>query len=267
MHLLVDADSALYKAGFSNEERSWLVCDRETDTIIEQHRYKRDIPAHYLQDESVILTQHSTPGPLAHSISNLKGLCDSMLAIEHSSYEMFLTGPGNFRERVYEDYKIARRGAPKPCHFDQLKDWMIKRHQAVVVEGEEADDRVSWEQCTSAHETCIVAIDKDLLNTPGWNYNYDKQILKEISEEEANLNFGRQCLTGDPTDSIPGIQGIGPKRANKILPNLMPGWTDRIRDEYAKAYGEEGGDILLRNATLLWMRREPEQQFEWGLVE
>ena len=38
-----------------------------------------------------------------------------------------------------------------------------------------------------------------------------------VSLDQANRNFFIQCLTGDTSDNIPGIRGVGVKTAEKIL--------------------------------------------------
>ena len=84
----------------------------------------------------------------------------------------------------------------------------------------EADDLVAiWahEALDRKEEYVICGIDKDLLQIPGHHYNYGKDTWKLINEEEALHNLYLQCLTGDATDNIPGLKGIGPKKAEKIL--------------------------------------------------
>ena len=41
MRLLIDLDSAIYKAGFSNEERSYLIFTEE-DGVVAGEKYKKD---------------------------------------------------------------------------------------------------------------------------------------------------------------------------------------------------------------------------------
>ena len=63
----------------------------------------------------------------------------------------------------------------------------------------------------------VVGIDKDLLQIPGNHYNFVKRELRFVDDDEAHLLLMRQCLTGDSADNIPGIRGIGPKKADKLL--------------------------------------------------
>jgi len=130
-------------------------------------------------------------------------------------------GKGNFRKDLAPDYKSKR-----PELDQKIKDKLNYLHKyavskgAIQADGMEADDLVSiwaYEAMESKDEYVICGIDKDLLQIPGHHYNYGKDTWQLINEEEALHNLYLQCLTGDTTDNIPGIKGIGPKKAEKIL--------------------------------------------------
>ena len=84
----------------------------------------------------------------------------------------------------------------------------------------EADDLVSiWAHESRNHDEqyVICGIDKDLLQIPGNHYNYGKDSWKFVDDDAAHYNLMLQCLIGDNSDNIPGIKGVGPKKAEKIL--------------------------------------------------
>ena len=61
-----------------------------------------------------------------------------------------------------------------------------------------------------------------------------------MEQEGGHRNLRRQWLTGDTADNIPGIKGIGPKKADKIL-NGIPSsrqWS-RVRAAWR---GHNAGD-------------------------
>lgn len=264
MHLLVDADSAIYKAGLSNETRKYLAIDEDGNSLAE-FRYKKDFDLWLSlkeEPESIICARDRTVGPLAYTLGNLKRIItDKMLSIEHTSYQLYIQGKDNFRYDIYPEYKGNRQPDTKPVHMKEMEKYLIERWGAIVVDGEETDDRVSILHSTMPIETCIVTIDKDLLNTPGWNYNYDKCLLVNITKEEAELNFARQLLTGDSTDNIPGLAGVGAKTAEKLLPEWRKDWLDVVREEYTKHYKMDADATLERNGILLWMRRKEEEMW------
>jgi len=256
LHLLIDADSALYKAGCANETREYLcILDGQ---VIDSFPYKKD--ALLLQEETGCeIEAHKTAGPIKYSLANLRSIVDNkMLALPHKSYEMFIGGKGNFRFDYFPEYKQTRDPLAKPLHLEQMKKHLMGRYGAEKIDGEEVDDTVSWKQATAIPDTtCIVTIDKDLDNTAGWHWNYQKQALYYITPEQADLNFARQLLTGDMTDGIPGINGMGAKTAAKILPEYCNDWLDIVRRVYLdKGYTVE---YMKQQGICLHMRRSPEE--------
>jgi DNA polymerase-1 len=179
-----------------------------------------------------------------------------------NEYTCYLTSTdhSNFRYDIHPEYK-ANRKTSKPTHYDLLRDFLCNCHGAELVYGQEADDALAQAQIHP--ETVIVSIDKDLDQIPGLHFNFVKGILYEVSVLEARRHFWKQCLTGDPTDNIPGIRGLGPVRANKIIGQLTTDidMYDTCVDEYKKAYGDSGIDLLERNAQLLHLR--PKQGITW----
>jgi ribosomal protein S28E/S33 len=102
----------------------------------------------------------------------------------------------------------------------------------------------------------MVHIDKDLNQFRGWHYNYRKKEKYFVTELEGLTAFYTQILTGDRTDNIIGIKGIGPVKAEKILQDCK---TEREHyDACVKAYD---GNIerVTENGVLLWLRRHPNQ--------
>ena len=130
-------------------------------------------------------------------------------------------GFGNFRKDIYPKYKANRKTDPdlKP-YLEYGWKHMIDKFGAVQADGMEADDLISiWAaECRRDDVEYIVAgIDKDLLQIPGRHYNYHKQEFTDVDDDMAHYNLMVQCLTGDNSDNIPGIRGIGPKKAATIL--------------------------------------------------
>lgn len=134
-------------------------------------------------------------------------------------------GKGNFRKDIYSDYKATRKPLDEKIqkYLDVGIEHMVSKWKAVHADGMEADDLVSiwaYEAMEMEQEYIICGIDKDLKQIPGKHYNYNKGIFDEVDEDTANMNLMLQCLTGDTSDNIPGIKGIGPKKAEKILKDI-----------------------------------------------
>ena len=144
-------------------------------------------------------------------------------------------GHGNFRKDLYPKYKANRK--PQPDDMKEAltygHDYMCKKWDAVMADGMEADDLVSiWAyEAREAEAAYVIAgIDKDLLQIPGDHYNFAKRTHQFIDDDAGDLNLALQCLTGDGTDNIPGIRGVGPKTAAAILRGIpMPRRWNRVR--------------------------------------
>lgn len=155
---------------------------------------------------------------------------------EDESFNIFyaIKGSGNFRKDLYPEYKANR-----PTLDQEIKDKLNFLHKysldqgAIPANGMEADDLVAiwaYEARENDDQYVICGIDKDLKQIPGNHYNYGKDVWEFIDDDKAHYNLMIQCLTGDSTDGIPGLKGIGPKKAEKILAGVPePRRWNRVR--------------------------------------
>jgi len=187
----------------------------------------------------------------------------------------------NFRYGVAKTkpYKAGREGK-KPVLTDAVLEYVITRWGATIVQGEEAEDMVSYMNMKllgfNSDEVIpiMVHIDKDLNNTPGWHYNFVKDELYLVSTFRAAYNFYKQMLTGDSTDNIPGLPGIGDKRAKNILSKCktVEQLHNTVFQEYANYYNLDLGrakEVFLEQGRLLWIRRKPNESWsgDWKRKE
>jgi len=153
---------------------------------------------------------------------------DRILAATAADSLLLVLSPdsrSNFRKMVSSDYKKARPDASgKPWAYWQLVAWCRENFNCIDYEGIEGDDLLGILQTKNLEEglseTVVVSSDKDLRTIPGWLYDHKKDNLIKITENMANFWWMTQTLIGDPTDGYTGIPGIGPKKAEKILPPL-----------------------------------------------
>ena len=105
----------------------------------------------------------------------------------------------------------------------------------------EADDmvRIKAVECAADNQEFIVVhIDKDLDCIPGQHYNPRRSEFYEIDEDTADLKYWLQMLKGDPTDNLPGLPKIGPKKAEKMLNGVpMERRKNRVIAAYRAKYG------------------------------
>lgn len=147
---------------------------------------------------------------------------DIIIATGSNSYMGFLGGVHpTFRHMMNSHYK-ASRGLTKPDWYNKwasVVNHRLKNYWKFnYLEGIEAEDAVSMIANHYAYIDVVVAhIDKDLLQIPGLHYNYNTLVSSHITEVEAAKYLFKQVITGDPTDDIPGLVGVGKAGAEKAL--------------------------------------------------
>lgn len=194
---------------------------------------------------------------------------------EADEYIVFLTGENNFREKIatIKPYK-GNRVQEKPFHYKNLRAYLVGKHNGIIIDGMEADDAMSIEQCKSfynpfheggKHQTIICSRDKDLRMIPGLHYGWELGNQPSfgpqyISELDGYKNFFYQCLVGDKVDNIQGLPKCGPVAASKVLANTntYEEMLEAVREAYRAFYedSELADKMLLENGQLLWMVRE-----------
>ena len=202
--------------------------------------------------------------PVEFALSTVKHVLNNIMDRfpEAQSRRVFLTGKNNFRDQVatIQEYKGNRDKSKRPHYYTDIRNYLIEHQGAEVIDGQEADDAQAIAQWACPDKsTVIVGIDKDLYGCPGFHYHWVKDELFYISLAQANKFFWKQVLTGDRTDNIPGIKGLGPKTADKIIDVTDGSWVameQAVQNEYKKVYGDAWYPAFHENATLIWMRRE-----------
>jgi DNA polymerase-1 len=228
MRLLIDGDIICYRVGFASQST-----DKETGLV--------------------------EADPLPHALHSTKLYVNQI--IEDSGcteYNIYLTPKTTFRNKVREDYKNNRKGKPKPVHIKAIRDYLINNYKAKVVDNIEADDALGLSQNPY---TIIASIDKDLLMCEGKHYNFVKKDFTNVTKEEGTRFFYQQMITGDTSDNILGIRGLGKVKASKLLKDTArKDWDNMIIDLYIKEFGyEEGRNRCVQNSQLLWILQRDKQ--------
>jgi hypothetical protein len=275
MHIHLDGDIVKYRAGFAAQRMHYYLGDREFESKQEMDDWAK---AHGLEKGEFEFKKERVLEPVANALHNAKSIImglQEFLGVK-SDLTVYLSGEGNFRKNVgdviYRDhpnpgYKANRKDDEPPAHAEAIVDYLIKNYNTQVTEGEEADDAIGISHCFMKRDSIIASTDKDLNMLPGWHLNFVKEDQYFVSEEEAMICFWRQLLTGDPTDNIPGLYRLGAKTAAKHI-NAAMSYEQcyaKALELYTKQYGELGEQALLENARMIWIRREPEQLWEYGV--
>lgn len=218
---LIDGDILLYACGW--------VADKE----------ERDLEgAHEVLDEMLL------------NIRDNLELDDAVIFLSDSTENNYRTDVA-----VTHPYK-GNRTSEKPAHFEALRDYIQTEWGARVVKGAEADDGMGKMQSRS---TIICTIDKDLDMIPGWHFNWKRFTMYYVNTIEAQRHFWTQMLTGDRTDNIFAIKGIGPKKAEKLIGDVPNEWLmyTAVHKQYCEEFGAHAGDRFYENYKLLKIQGAP----------
>jgi len=264
-NVFVDSDPILYSVGFATQkniykvwvqghqgdpsfvctDKRWLnkILKDETDYIIHKYIYVQPFLSASITVDQIIEAYKKKFGT--------------------KNIHLFFTGKDNFRDNIatIQPYKGNRDSSHKPVHYDAIKEYMIKKHRAEIIDGQEADDEVSIRQSYEDKGTSvIVSIDKDLDMVEGYHYNPTKDLLYRVVKIDGMRWFYEQMLQGDSTDNIPGIKGIGKKTAQKLLAGcLTVEEMENVVYEKYKGYYDDPESAFLEVGRLLWMRLDYNQ--------
>lgn len=167
---------------------------------------------------SVGKDENGNPHTMESGISALKKYFQTIMFNNSTeSMTVAFTSDTNFRKEIYPAYK-GTRATTKPELYEPLRDYIREFYPTVTIQHLEADDTLGILATEPSDETrIIVSIDKDMRQIPGLLFaKWDKGV-ETISEEDADLMFYRQWITGDSTDGYCGIPGVGPKGAEKMF--------------------------------------------------
>jgi 5'-3' exonuclease len=173
-----------------------------------------------------------------------------------TSYNVYLTGSGNFRREIAPSYK-ANRPDSRPAHWSAVREFLVTQHKAVICDGFEADDQLGIDQDKTHKSTVICSIDKDLLQIPGRHYNFVKKVFQEVTHDEGIKALYMQSLIGDRSDNIIGVQGLGPVKAARALDELLP---EEYYDKCRELYNDDERYHL--NMKLLYIWQKPNDQWQ-----
>jgi DNA polymerase I len=138
----------------------------------------------------------------------------------------------SFRNEIYDKYKANRPPAPEDLRpqFPLIRDATLAFSLPMIEEENvEADDMIaSYTKAARAAgwDVSIISSDKDLMQLVGPGVDmFDTMKDKRIRAEEVFEKFGVGpdlvgdvlALMGDSSDNVPGVPGIGPKTATKLI--------------------------------------------------
>jgi DNA polymerase I len=185
------------------------------------------------------------------------------------------------RKAAYPAYKEQRDAAPDDLHTQFARAVQVIEAMRIPIfrmEGFEADDLIATiaERLKGSDvELRIASKDKDLhqvlthqvkLWDPSDGSLLDPNTLWETRGYRPEQAVEIQTLTGDPTDNVPGVQGVGPKTAAKLIERY--GTADAViehADEQTPKLRERllaARDLLPITRELVTLRRDLPLEFD-----
>lgn len=137
-----------------------------------------------------------------------------------------------FRHEIYGDYKANRPPMPDDLsvQIPFIKQFVeFSNIPAFICEGVEADDIIATATQLLSRQGCKVTIvsgDKDLLQLVNddvsmWDPMKKKTMDPQGIEKKYGVTPGQlldyYALIGDSSDNVPGVPGVGPKTAQKLI--------------------------------------------------
>jgi DNA polymerase I len=189
--------------------------------------------------------------------------CPKYLAIVFDS-----KGPV-FRHEIYKEYKANR--PPMPDDLREQLPFIKKFVEATNIlqleqPGVEADDIIASIASKYSEQGCkivIVSGDKDLLQLVDDSVSmFDPMKNKVMDIKEVQKKYGVRpdqlldffSLVGDSADNVPGVPGVGPKTAEKLI--VAHGSLDGLYEEVETFKKSKMKDKIIENRDLAYLSKE-----------
>ena len=191
-------------------------------------------------------------------------------------------GSSSYRKNISPEYKQNRKDKyaeqteeEKQAFADFFEEYeetlelLSEEYKVFRFQGVEADDLaahlVKQKELYKLNNIWLVSSDRDwdLLIQDGvsrFSYVTRKEVTIDNWNEHYNVTpeeyISFKCLTGDKGDNVPGINGIGPKRAEQLIKDYGDAMTiyDNIPIEGKYKYIQElnqNAEVLLKNYELM----------------
>jgi hypothetical protein len=237
MLVLIDGDIFRYRCGFAAEKNHYLVELKNPNDHVEYSSFDSKKTATEYGNRTTMgvlgasykIWNRKDVQPLENALQIVKqSLTQTLDAIqsryshEELEFRVILSGKTNFRTAiaVTRPYKGNREDSAKPVYYEAIGEYLQSNWNAKYTTDIEADDAIgiaAMEAKEGKRSYVVVSNDKDLHQIPGLHYNWITKEFYEVSSKEAKTNLFIQILSGDATDNVPGLPGVGPATAAKLL--------------------------------------------------
>lgn len=174
-----------------------------------------------------------------------------------------------FRQGIYPEYKQNRTETPADLITQSQMVQQCLRAMGVpvlCVAGVEADDVIATlanQYCETETKTRIITGDKDLMQlVSNCVFLYDGMKNREIHYQEVLEKFGVmpnqvvdvQSLMGDSSDNVPGVPGIGPKKAAELINEFET--LDNLYNNLSQVKNERIRNLLRDNRDMAYISKQ-----------
>ena len=184
------------------------------------------------------------------------------------------------RTEALEEYKAERDPMPDDLELqlDAIVDWlMASGFYTWCEDGVEADDIIgtlAWQAEAEGHKVVVASADKDFFQLINPNISQlnpndksetlwqDEQVIAKTGVPPAQI-IDWLSLVGDAVDGIPGVPGVGPKTAAKLLTEhqtieQLYANLDQISSEKLRGKLAEAAEDVRRNQGLVALKTMPQ---------
>ena len=199
----------------------------------------------------------SPEGLHTNAIYTFKNMLDSILKqLEPTNILVaFDAGKVTFRTKMYQEYKGGRQKTPNelieqlPFVREMLTDLGITSYELDQYEADDIIGTMAKKGEEAGYEVAIVTGDKDLTQLAsakttvyitkvgvGELEAYTPEHMEEVNGVTPTEFIDMKALMGDNSDNYPGVTGVGPKTASKLIQEYgsVEGIYDHLDDITAK---------------------------------
>lgn len=249
--VVIDGDEIAYKCAAENEERGVKVTNTSNEASANfknKTEFKKLVHSLEVPDDLFTIEDTQVGGSKINAQGTLKRMITNLCkAVDAGAYEIYIGGKDNFRDSLPlpRKYKGDREGTVRPILLKDMKDYLVRFHKAVEIEGREADDQLTtrmYDGYKSNKKIVAATQDKDAKQTSGWLYDPNSKKIQfidgfgeleivELSKKTVKgagrkflyfqMVFGDSADCYDPRDLAKTVTGKKPSFGEITAYNLM----------------------------------------------
>ncbi len=239
--------------------------------VVKEEIYIIDGSSYIYRAYHAIAPLSNSKGMPTHAILGFVNMVKRLIREKNPKYLLIAfdsRGPV-FRNRLYDQYKANRPAMPEDLsvQIPFIKQFVRAANISMLEEQDvEADDIIASmvkKFTAQGQDIVIVSGDKDLLQLVSekvvmWDPMKDKVMDQEAVKKKYGVSADRLldlfALIGDSSDNVPGVPGVGPKTAEKLLGDY--GTLDGLYAHVEEMKNSKLKERILEHRDLAYLSRE-----------